>query len=40
MTLLNGGRYGRAFILACSILTATSAFAQESVVNVYSYRQP
>ena len=40
MSLLNGGRSGRAFVIACTILAGTSAFAQESVVNVYSYRQP
>lgn len=40
MYSLNSGFACRAFFAAASILAAAPAFAQDGVVNVYSYRQP
>ena len=40
MNALTFGPFGRALMLSAATLFAAPAFAQDNVVNVYSYRQP
>jgi iron(III) transport system substrate-binding protein len=40
MNMLTFGPFGRALLLSAATLLAVPALAQDSLVNVYSYRQP